>query len=159
MLEFTQTSLNPGNCWQTAVACLLETLPETLPNQNVCDLNGNPPYYQNELRAYLRKHHGLTYVSIQPFMLANLTVKDPGIHLMCGRTVRTASNGQNHIVVARQGELLWDPHPSRDGLIEVIYWAFLVPYPEEWTKTTLSPSECHCPACGGFPEGPPQLPF
>ena len=162
MLEFTQTNLNPGNCWQTAVACLLEIPPETLPDQSVCDLldkmnpeesgllKRNAPFYQNELGAYLRKHHGLAYVSIQTFMLVNLTVREPGIHLMSGKTVRTSQNHQNHIVVARHGKLLWDPHPSRAGLTEVIYWSFLLPYPEEWARTTMNPSECHCPNCGGF---------
>ena len=139
MIEFTQTNLDPGNCWQTAVACLLEVSPDTLPDQNVCDLKvGSPPFYQNELGAYLRKHYGLAFVSIQPFMLTQLTVKEPGIHLMSGKTVRTSRNHQNHIVVARHGELLWDPHPSRAGLTEVIYWSFLVPYPEEWTRHNLT---------------------
>lgn len=162
MIEYTQTNLAPGNCWQTAVACVLDTPPETLPDQNVCDLWDKPdpedretwtrtsPFYHNELGTYLRKHHGLAYISLQPFMLYHLQIKPPGIHFMSGQTVRTKQSWQNHVVIARYGELLWDPHPSRAGLTEVVYWSFLIPYPDEWAKRSSQQNECHCPACGGF---------
>jgi hypothetical protein len=162
MIEYTQTNLFPGNCWQTAIACVLEVSPETLPDQSVCDLwnKSDPeesgtwtrkePFYQNEIGAYLRRHHNLAYVSIQPYMLHCLEVKTPGIHFMSGKTVRTQMLKTNHVVVARHGELLWDPHPSRAGLTEVIYWSFLVPYPEEWSKNSIKINDCHCPACGGY---------
>lgn len=162
MIECTQTVLSPGNCWQTAVACVLDLAPEKLPDQTVCDLwyKPNPeesgtwtrrePFYSNELGAYLKKHHGLAYVNLHPHFMSTLEVKDPGIHFMSGKTVRTPASRENHVVVARYGELLWDPHPSRAGLVEVIYWAFLVPYPAEWSKYSSRETSCHCPECGGF---------
>jgi hypothetical protein len=141
---------------------VLDLAPEKLPDQTVCDLwyKPNPeesgtwtrrePFYSNELGAYLKKHHGLAYVNLQPHFMSILEVKDPGIHFMSGKTVRTPASRENHVVVARYGELLWDPHPSRAGLVEVIYWAFLVPYPAEWSKYSSRETSCHCPECGGF---------
>lgn len=31
----------------------------------------------------------------------------------------TSPRGVSHVVVARNGEVVWDPHPSRDGLVSV----------------------------------------
>ena len=162
MLEYTQTSLVPGNCWQTAIASVLEIPPERLPDQTVCDLWDKPnpdesgtwkrlePFYSNELGAYLKKHHGLAYVNLQPHFMGAVDVKPPGIHFMSGKTVRTKLSKENHVVIAKYGELLWDPHPSREGLIEIIYWAFLIPYPKEWSKYSTKEPVCHCPECGGL---------
>ena len=162
MIEYTQTNIIRGNCWQTAVASVMEIPPDQLPDQTVCDLWDKPnpeesgtwtrkePFYQNELGAYLRKHHGLAYVSLQPHLLTALEVKSPGLHFMSGKTIRSAVSKENHVVVARYGELLWDPHPSRAGLIEVIYWSFLIPYPAEWSKYSSKEQDCHCLECGGF---------
>lgn len=162
MIEYTQTNLFPGNCWQTAIACVLEIPPENLPDQTVCDLwdmsepeesstrTRKEPFYQNEIGAYLRKHHGLAYVSLQPYMMHCLKVQSPGIHFMSGKTNRTSVLRTNHVIVAKYGNLWWDPHPSRTGLTEVIYWSFLIPYPDEWSKNLIKVSDCHCPDCGGF---------
>ncbi len=163
MIEYTQTNLDPGNCWQTCVASILELPPETLPDQSVCDRWHRPdhentatwrrlePYYGNELNAYLRKHHSLTYANVPPYIMTGLLVKPPGIHMLSGETVRTKYNRSTHVVVAKNGELLWDPHPSRAGLTKIIYWSFLVPYPGDWKESGLL-LECHCPDCGGFSE-------
>lgn len=151
MIEYTQSNLDPGNCWQTVVASVLEVPPERLPDQTVCDLGEMPKYrYQNELGAYLRKHHNLAYVSLQPYFMGVLEVRAPGVHFMSGETVRTPETKARHVVIARYGELLWDPHPSRAGLTSVFYWSFLVPYPKEWSLVSSTVLECHCPACGGY---------
>lgn len=47
----------------------------------------------------------------------------------------------------RCGEVVWDPHPSRAGLLEEIRWAFIVPYPAEWVNQKAINDECVCPAC------------
>ena len=145
MIKYTQTNIVPGNCWQTVVASVLEIPPERLPDQSIYDSR-----YQNELGAYLRKHHNLAYVSLQPYFMGVLEVKEPGIHFMSGETERTPQTKAMHVVIARYGELLWDPHPSRAGLTSVLYWSFLVTYPKEWSLVSSTVLECHCPACGGL---------
>lgn len=164
--QLTQTSLYPaGNCWQTAVACLLDVDPESMPPQAEYDWvrvkpDGSKEYgpsYHNVLQDYLRKHHGLTYVELQEpsTLFALLRIAEPGWHLLTWRTVRSdAYGGVRHVVVGRYGEVAWDPHPSRAGLLEEIRWAFLVPYPEEWARDEAArvargyvPTSCVCPAC------------
>jgi len=156
MKEFTQTTVGTrGNCWQTAVACVLEVDPATLPDQSVCDQpredgSRQPPFYGNRLRQYLKKHHGLLYVEIYPSTLADafLGMKEPGFHFLTGTTVRTGTPGgaPRHVVVARHGEAIWDPHPSRAGLLGEIRTAVLVPFPPEWDKGAQE-DPCECPAC------------
>lgn len=170
MRELTQTSLEPGNCWQTCIACILDLEPDGLPPQVDYDktrlredgtrewLPG--PSYMSVLQAYLRTHHGLAYVEMHApeELLALLDVPD-ALHMMTGRTVRSATNGnQRHVVVAERGVLRWDPHPSRAGLSHDIQWAFLVPFPKAWRDSAVHQSACVCPSCASAPssEGGPQ---
>jgi hypothetical protein len=138
MLKLTQTNLDPGNCWQTAVACLLGVPAEALPDQHLIESRHKdgsvPDYaghhsYSNALNAYLFKHHGLGYMQEPAWKLGAFTLRDPGLHLLIGPTVRTCEGGDGarilHCVVGRHGEQVWDPHPSRAGLLSVISWGWL----------------------------------
>lgn len=156
MKEFTQTTTGPvGNCWQTAVACLLEIEPASLPDQATHDLqlvDGNwiGKGYNNFLQEYLRKHHGLAYVEMHmpASALAMVAIRDPGWHLMTGETVRTPINKSRHVVVGRYGQIVWDPHPSRAGLTgDDIRYALLAPWPKEWSGPWREGISCVCPAC------------
>lgn len=159
MKPFTQTNLEPGNCWQTCVASILEVDPAELPPQEHYDLfklreDGTCEYlpgpsYNNILQAYLRKHHGMVYVEMHTpsELLAYLTVRAHVFHMLTGRTVRTARNGARHVVVGKGGVMVWDPHPSRVGLTEDIKWAFVIPIPAEWRVERGKPNPCVCPAC------------
>lgn len=40
----------------------------------------------------------------------------------------SSSRGCNHAVVWCDGKMVWDPHPSREGLVSVKRYALLVPY-------------------------------
>jgi hypothetical protein len=157
MRELTQTSLHPhGNCWQTCVACILDLDPEVMPPQSEYDWRRPGPdgkieygpQYMLPLQAYLRKHHGLGYLEMHspPELFPMLRVADPGWHLMTGRTVRSdQQNGDRHVVVGRYGQVVWDPHPSRAGLLEEIRWALLVPFPQSWEP--MFTNECVCQWC------------
>lgn len=159
MKEFTQTNLEPGNCWQTCVASILEVDPSELPPQEEFDLfkireDGTREWlpgrsYNNALQAYLRKHHGLSYVEMHTpsELLGYLDVKPGVYHMMTGRTVRTATNGSRHVVVGLSGQMVWDPHPSRAGLTDDIKWSFLIPIPADWRVERGAPNPCVCPAC------------
>ncbi len=160
LAQQTQAHLEPGNCWQTSIASLLAVPAEALPPQIEYDrykyrddgtiehLPG--PSYMSVLQPYLRTHHGLAYVELHhpAELLARLSVREPGRHLMTGRTVRSATNGgQRHVVVGRNGVLDWDPHPSRAGLSHDINWAFLVSFPEAWKDNIHHKAPCVCPSC------------
>lgn len=153
MIEFTQTNLVPGSCWQTAVACILNRDPATLPDQATLDAD-NKWRFRNALSAYLDKHHQLMYSDVYDYVFPVLQMRDPGYHMLQGPTIRTPENHREHIVVARYGEMVWDPHPSRAGLTEVKMWGVLCPMPpriKEWRDKRLAEGdkdlECICPAC------------
>lgn len=176
MIERTQTSLAPGNCWQTCVACIINIDPEELPSQVRYDVRERTysgwGSYLNVLNGYLAKHHGLMYAEIYEYQIGAVMVRDPGWHMLIGPTVRTeahrAANAHhiNHMVVARYGELTWDPHPSRAGLTEVERWGVLGPLPDRLRRQNLERADkfaadaredaadyrrvlidCLCPAC------------
>ena len=69
-----------------------------------------------------------------------------GFHLMYGPTIRTRRSGINHVVVAHRGVAVWDPHPSRAGLIAVESWGVIAPRPSTMGDPRLP---CICPECGG----------
>jgi len=158
MIELTQTTLHPrGNCWQTAVACLLEVPIEALPSQydayvQVEDPDGKPRWdlrYNNALQAYLKKHHGLAYVELHYPDESYQQLRIFGWHLMTGATVRSeAQGGDRHVVVGHDGQIVWDPHPSRAGLLlGDVRWAVLCRFPKAWARGFLH-EPCICPCCG-----------
>lgn len=161
MLKLTQTSLYPkGNCWQTAVACLLDIPAEQLPSQadsyysKIDRDSGETTWhmnYNNRLQAYLKKHHKLAYIELWQPQETLSQLRIVGYHLMSGTTVRSAAyGGQRHIVVGYEGKVFWDPHPSQAGLLDEIRWAVLCPFPPSWER--YQNDACECPACVGEPK-------
>lgn len=154
MIELTQTDVDHGNCWQTAVACVLEADPASMPDQVALEKAGSS--YLNALNAWLERHHGLMYSELHDYQFGALSVRDPGWHFLVGPSVRTPEKGRHHVVVARYGAMAWDPHPSRAGLVEVEKWGLVAPVPErvsrfrrerldtDWGRKELV---CRCPDC------------
>lgn len=153
MKEFTQTNTWPGNCWQTAIACILEIDPADMPQQLDFERPGPDGRvegsYSPHLNAFLRKHYGLVYASLWENQWPAVMPREPGWHTMHGPTVRTAEHGRIHVVVGRYGEMVWDPHPTHAGLIAVDSWGLLAPFPAKWEESWAKNGvECACRACG-----------
>lgn len=157
MRRLTQTSLYPnGNCFQTAVACVLDVDLDAVPAQakhdhKWTDAAGEThygPHFQNSLGLYLRKHHGLIYFEAD-MTTAMYAFAPRGVHFLSGKTVRSgAQGGCTHIVVAEHGEMIWDPHPSRAGLVGPVKFSALVPFPPEYEEHwDRNPRPCVCPRC------------
>lgn len=172
--HLTQTT--PTNCWQTAVACILNLPIDALPPQSeiealplkVLDGYGS---YTNVLNGYLMKHHRLRYTTIQEHQFSSIIPSRP-YHVMCGPTIRTEQHLQegrpnvHHAVVGRFGSLVWDVHPSGAGLLKATSWglfgristpdllAFLqgIAAPDYQGKPPAVGKRlvyhCLCPACG-----------
>src|SRR5512145_485089 len=164
MIHHIQTNLDPGSCWQTAIACVLDIDPSILPDQTNCDLTVKPdpddettwrygPYYIDVVNRYLRKHHGLLYWVDACYKFERMAFE--GFHFICGHTVRSAANGTRHIVVAENRKMVWDPHPSQAGLIDAIQYGFLVKFPADVAgMSDLYRKPCMCPECGGIVSTP-----
>lgn len=98
----TDTSRGNGNCLQAAVASLLD-----LPLSQVPHFVRWPDW---EIRFMnFMKEHG-TPVTLGPY-----SGTSTGIGI--GPTIRDTT----HAVVLKDGQMYWDPHPSRDGLLRVTH--------------------------------------
>lgn len=128
-----------GNCFQTALACILEVDPDLLPHQTIWDVKRGLSWacsYRNVIQGYLFKHHNLGYCELSDYEFSGVQVRDPGWHVLIGPTIRTSEDHPvNHAVVGRYGEMVWDPHPSRAGLIEVEHWGLMYPMIERIRKS------------------------
>lgn len=135
MQFLTQTELNPGNCWQTALACILGVPAESLPPQ--AEIEGwhwgrSRASYWNILQHYLRAHHRLVYSEVHAHEFACVRPRRPE-WLLIGETLRTgkfmldkeARHVMHCIVTYEGGAHTWDVHPSRDGLTSVERWGVL----------------------------------
>ena len=159
MIPYIQTDIEHGNCWQTAIASILEVEPSTLPCQVTIEKAGTS--YWNSINSYLMDHHGLVYSEICDYQFTGLVPCHSwfnGYHLLVGPTVRTPHNGCKHVVVARFGVYWFDPHPSEAGLTEVEKWGVLgKANNDQLERRKWSRSEhckypdasmwCLCPAC------------
>ena len=159
MRELTQTVIGEsGNCWQTCVACILDVDPAELPDQSKIErVTGRDEsgkivragYFNNPVQAYLRDHHGMTLGHVYAHLLGAMRVTSMGgLHLAYGPTVRTPSLGTDHVVVAREGRTIWDPHPSRAGLVKATSWGVFTECPAEWDLVeSRKRNPCVCPRC------------
>lgn len=148
----TQTRLHEegvvhGDCWPTAVECVVGLPLGTLPRWEQQECWGD---YWYRVMAYLYHHHGLTTQRVDSALLGDM-VTAHGYHLASGPSPRAAP-GEDlyHAVVARDGAVIHDPHPTRDGLVRVDYWEFLVPVPEHWRDPKayyVAGQPCPCGAC------------
>ena len=161
MIAHTQSRLEPateghaakGNCWQTCAASILELPIDALPDQVEAEDGGWS--FGNVLRAYLWKHHRKWLINIYEFQIKAPLRVDPDVYyIACGPTERTATNGGvHHCVVAKAGQMVWDPHPSRAGLLDAKELELLVDHdesmepPRPWSFG--DDRDCLCPECGG----------
>lgn len=102
-----------GDCQRAVLASLLELPIEQVPHF-LQDANGNPDEYWAALQRFCRSH-GFVYLTV-PSRSGGAFFGDEGViyHEISGPSPR--GNGVFHAVVGRNGEVVFDPHPSREGL-------------------------------------------
>lgn len=119
-----------GDCFRACLATLLQRDPTTVPHfvQIDKDSIGERNWYK-EVNLWLKEHYGLCMIIVngdKSFTDAYYLERSVGIplyHMVCGATKR----GTLHAVIGQNGRVVFDPHPSRDGLINVDSMYFLVP--------------------------------
>lgn len=103
-----------GNCFQACVASILELPLEDVPH--FCE--GDNPRWLLDLEEWLRPR-GLAPMLVQA---EGCPALDDAYGLLGGPSPR----GCNHSVVVRGVEVVHDPHPSREGLLEARDYLFFV---------------------------------
>lgn len=104
-----------GDCFRTCVACILELPLDAVPN--FCDVDLYPG------------DDGEWFVALdewlQMFNLSAICLSHDGTFAPRGFAILSGGSPRgdfNHSVVAHNGEMVWDPHPSRGGLRDHLDW-------------------------------------
>jgi hypothetical protein len=102
-----------GDCQRAVVASLLD-LPITAVPHFLREAAGEPVAYWERLQAFVRSH-GFVYLNV-PVRAGQAFYGDDGdvFHEISGPSPR--GNGVGHAVVGCNGQIVFDPHPSRAGL-------------------------------------------
>ena len=124
-----------GDCFRTAIACLIDAEPENLPHF-MADPDKPIEQIWQEVDEWLSNTHGLRYLSF-PFKAENLSQwlrtmaqSWPGLRW---ELAGTSPRGTQHSVIVEAGEIVHDPHPDGGGIVgpgksDGYYWmGFLVP--------------------------------
>lgn len=101
----TNTSKVTGNCWQTAVASVLELEPEQVPHFVKAERDGIVEDWWKYTFNWLY-YHNLYIHNIERHLYTNEH------YLVMGRTKR----GTYHVCVYLNGKMVHDPHPDASGL-------------------------------------------
>lgn len=140
MIEVTQTKMHipgeqSGNCLSAVLASLLHIDIESVPV-----FEGNGVYWLTQLNTWLRQY-GLAFMYIHDNAE---DFDDTGIqgmhHMLAGNTNRFAR--VRHGVVARDGRMIFDVHPSRTGLTDgVVSGVFVSLEPWKVAETYIKTKE------------------
>lgn len=132
MIAVTQTEVgvdNPrANCLMAAVASILEVPLESLPD--VYDEEQRGLSWVTALQHAL-KPHGLVPVIYDQASDHFPSIAPKGYHIACGISPRDGKS--HHAMVALDGVIVHDPHPTRAGTTEIgiTWWILLLPLASE----------------------------
>lgn len=101
-----------GDCQRACIASLLELDIADVPHFNEED---DAVLFHKSLNRFLR-NYGLIHIETSPVNFSQVALKEhaPCYHMIYGESPR----GNYHAVVALDGVIVHDPHPSRLGLVE-----------------------------------------
>lgn len=120
MKPVDQTILGPGgNCYAACLASILEIGIGDVPN--FCAQSGN---WVARAEEWLRTKHDCTLLGFRPKGEGDFYCIPAMYHIIAGKSPR---RGLYHAVVGFQGKIIHDPHPSREGLVTVEEFEFLIP--------------------------------
>lgn len=111
-----------GDCWRTAVASLLHIPRETVPHfVQLDEVMPNYDWFLETLMFVRKKEPGWTLVCLDytstVFPIYADPMNSPSRVILTGQSPR---GEHRHAVLADAvtGDILWDPHPSRDGILD-----------------------------------------
>jgi hypothetical protein len=109
----------PGDCWRTAIACLLDLRePTDAPHFIHEHADGHDTAWWEASVAFVadRVPAGQSLVLIKPRFPVYEDPENGNPHVIATGPSPRGDWLHSVVVDARTGELVWDPHPSRAGL-------------------------------------------
>lgn len=120
MIEVTQTRLGrEGNCQQAVLSSIFE-----VPLERVPDFVHEYDPWWDAMAEWILEEFGVWPLTLNAQSCRNSEIdwKPPGYHVIAGDGPR----GYRHATVGYMGVIVWDPHPSRDGLLTEDEWTVYV---------------------------------
>lgn len=129
-----------GNCWAAAIASILELTITEVPNAEIFfDAPEKYAHFSDTVMDAFLEIKGYRYDYDHRFMVFHPAAMEREVHgeldvealqtefkdrlyFVCGPSAR----GVSHVCIYRNGQMVHDPHPSRDGLLQEKYFYELV---------------------------------
>lgn len=117
MIEHTQTILfndpegRQGNCWQTAIASVLELPLDDVPHFIQIDEDGGRNWWMNTWEWLNERGYTIEVIPTHP--------DSDELYFVTGPSPR---GNFHHVVVYCRGKMVHDPHPDRTGVVEEEYF-------------------------------------
>jgi hypothetical protein len=127
-----------GNCLEACYATLLGVPIEEVPDPR--DLCGEDTCAADVLKLRVQAISDWLAQEFGVAVVRGDGAKPPGVLLrrsdvpLLWIASGPGPRGYNHATVYSNGNLLWDPHPSRAGLLSVTMWSVLVPTGPIWNR-------------------------
>jgi hypothetical protein len=134
----TQMGSPFGNCLEACIATLVGAPLDSVPDPRTRTRNPDMaarliPLRRPMMAAWLANRYQLTMVSDEgdapPGVL--LRTQDTPLYWIASGP---SNRGLGHAVIYENNQLFFDPHPSDDGIEEVVAWTVLVPLGPLWEK-------------------------
>ncbi len=109
------TETTSGNCFAACIASILEKDINDIPH---LDFNESFSEYLERFHKYLESINFL-YIECERHGLLNTNFNYINYHLICGKGPRKRNDKNiDHCVIGYKGIIYFDPHPSKEGLLE-----------------------------------------
>lgn len=125
-----------GDCWRCCVAALVGVPAEEVPHFLQDEVNDRSRSMDADTQEWLNQR-GWYIVESSKFLCNRWSTsrfETPAV-IACGPSPRSKQMGQHHAVIMQNGKLLYDPHPSGDGLTAIVEVHLIFPIREE-SKTS-----------------------
>ncbi|AKU43491.1 hypothetical protein CPT_Sansa87 [Caulobacter phage Sansa] len=104
-----------GDCYRTALACILDMKPEDLPHEHrVFGDNEQRQFYDAALKPFGFKIALFAWTCSLEEVFEVMKISNPGIHYILSGWSRSNCN---HSVVALEGEIVHDPSLTNAGIV------------------------------------------
>lgn len=113
-----------GNCWQTALACLLDKEIDEVPHFVDIDENQNGPHWYMASYMWLWEN-GYELLQYEKYPSKEDGEPWDGYVLVSGNSPRGEFA---HVVIYKDGKLFHDPHPSQAGVLTEEDFEILAPH-------------------------------
>ncbi len=129
LLEQLYSGKGHGDCWSTCIAAITGRPREQLEDYHQKYVTWARSYYEGAAAADQIELHAASVFELSKLGLATLSAgNSTGLHIPQGLSIASGlgPRGCDHSCVAYDGQIVHDPHESREGLDEITRYDFVL---------------------------------